>query len=63
MTVGPVLRRFAAGSAAAAEASALVGATLEHATGGVVIAFAEILDNAYTEAGRIPVPPSLRQPI
>jgi hypothetical protein len=31
----------AAASAAAVEADALVGATLEHATGGVVIAFAE----------------------
>jgi uncharacterized protein (TIGR02118 family) len=27
------------------EAGALVGATLEHATGGVVIAFAEVLDD------------------
>jgi hypothetical protein len=35
---------YAAASAAAAEAGALVGATLEHATGGVVIAFAEVLD-------------------
>jgi len=37
---------YAAASAAAAEAGALVGATLEHATGGVVIAFAEVLDDA-----------------
>lgn len=37
---------YAAASAAAAEASDLVGATLEHATGGVVIAFAEILEDA-----------------
>ena len=37
---------YAAASAAAAEAGALVGATLEHATGGVVIAFAEVLDEA-----------------
>jgi uncharacterized protein (TIGR02118 family) len=29
-------------SAAAAEAGSLVGATLEHSTGGVVIAFAEV---------------------
>ena len=36
----------AAASAAVANAGALVGATLEHATGGVVIAFAEILDDA-----------------
>ena len=33
-------------SDAAAEAGALVGATLEHATGGVMIAFAEVLDDA-----------------
>ena len=33
-------------SEAAAEAGALVRATLEHATGGVVIAFAEVLDDA-----------------
>jgi uncharacterized protein (TIGR02118 family) len=33
-------------SRAAAEAGALVGATLEHATGGVVIAFAEVVDDA-----------------
>ena len=37
---------YAAASSAAAEAGALVGATLEHATGGVVIAFAEVLDEA-----------------
>jgi uncharacterized protein (TIGR02118 family) len=36
---------YAAASAAAAEAGPLVGATLEHATGGVVIAFAEILED------------------
>ena len=37
---------YAAASAAAAEAGALVGATLEHATGGVLIAFAEVVDDA-----------------
>jgi uncharacterized protein (TIGR02118 family) len=37
---------YTAASAAAAEAGALVGATLEHATGGVVIAFAEVLEDA-----------------
>jgi uncharacterized protein (TIGR02118 family) len=37
---------YAAASAAAAEAGPLVGATVEHATGGVVIAFAEILEDA-----------------
>jgi uncharacterized protein (TIGR02118 family) len=37
---------YAAASAAAAEAGTLVAATLEHATGGVLIAFAEILDDA-----------------
>ena len=37
---------YAAASGAAAEAGPLVGATLEHATGGVVIAFAEVLDGA-----------------
>src|SRR5947209_12580419 len=37
---------YAAASAAAAEAGPLVAATLEHATGGVVIAFAEILEEA-----------------
>src|SRR5436305_12639309 len=35
---------YAAAGAAAAEAGPLVGATLEHATGGVVIAFAEFLE-------------------
>ena len=38
---------YAAASAAAAEAGALLGATLEHATGGVIIAFAEILENTW----------------
>jgi uncharacterized protein (TIGR02118 family) len=37
---------YASASAAAAEAGPLVGTTLEHATGGVVIAFAEILEDA-----------------
>jgi uncharacterized protein (TIGR02118 family) len=37
---------YASASNAAAEAGALVGATLEHATGGVVIAFAEVIDEA-----------------
>jgi uncharacterized protein (TIGR02118 family) len=37
---------YSMASDAAAEAGALVGATLEHATGGVVIAFAEVLDDA-----------------
>ena len=37
---------YAAATAAAAQAGALVGATLEHATGGIVIAFAEVLDDA-----------------
>jgi uncharacterized protein (TIGR02118 family) len=37
---------YTAASGAAAEAGALAGATLEHATGGVVIAFAEVLDEA-----------------
>ena len=37
---------YAAASAAAAEAGPLVGATLEHATGGVVIAFAEVVEDA-----------------
>ena len=36
---------YAAASAAAAEAKPLVTATLEHATGGVVIAFAEVLED------------------
>ena len=35
-----------AAASAAAEAGALVGATLEHATGGVMIAFAQVLDEA-----------------
>lgn len=37
---------YDAASAAAAAAGDFVGATLEHATGGVVIAFAEILEDA-----------------
>ncbi len=37
---------YAAASAAAAEAGPLVAATREHATGGVVIAFAEVLEDA-----------------
>lgn len=37
---------YAAASAAAAEAGPLVKATVEHATGGVVIAFAEVLEDA-----------------
>jgi uncharacterized protein (TIGR02118 family) len=37
---------YAAASNAAAEAGALVGATLEHATGGVMIAFAEVVEEA-----------------
>jgi uncharacterized protein (TIGR02118 family) len=37
---------YAAASNAAAQAGALVGATLEHATGGVVIAFAEVVEDA-----------------
>jgi len=37
---------YATASAAAAEAGALVATTLEHATGGVVIAFAEVLEDA-----------------
>jgi uncharacterized protein (TIGR02118 family) len=37
---------YAAASVAAGQAGPLVGATLEHATGGVVIAFAEVLDDA-----------------
>jgi uncharacterized protein (TIGR02118 family) len=36
---------YAAASAAAAEAGSLVGATLEHATGGVAIAFAEVVED------------------
>ena len=35
---------YAAASAAAAEAGPLVKATLEYATGGVIIAFAEVVD-------------------
>jgi len=37
---------YASASAAATEAGPLVKATLEHATGGVIIAFAEVLDEA-----------------
>ena len=37
---------YAAASAAAAEAGPLVAATVEYATGGVVIAFAEVLEDA-----------------
>ena len=37
---------YAAASAAASEAGPLVGATLEHATGGVLILFAQVLDDA-----------------
>src|SRR5689334_19324302 len=37
---------YAAASAAAAEAGPLVAATLKQATGGVVIAFAEVLEDA-----------------
>ena len=37
---------YAAASAAAAQAGPLVAATVEHATAGVVIAFAEILEDA-----------------
>ena len=37
---------YAAASAAAAEAGTLVAATFKHATGGVVIAFAEVLEDA-----------------
>ncbi|WP_327140053.1 EthD family reductase [Nocardia sp. NBC_01327] len=36
---------YASASAAASEAGPLVAATLEHATGGVIIAFAEILED------------------
>ena len=36
---------YEAASAAAAEAGSLVGATLEHSTGGVAIAFAEVIDD------------------
>src|SRR5450631_311742 len=37
---------YAAASAAAGAAGPLVGATFEHATGGVIIAFAEVLEDA-----------------
>ena len=37
---------YAAASAAAEQAGPLVAATKEHATGGVVIAFAEVLEEA-----------------
>ena len=37
---------YAAASTAAAEAGDLVGATREHATGGFLILFAEVLDDA-----------------
>lgn len=37
---------YASASAAAAAAGQLVKATLEHATGGVTIAFAEVLEDA-----------------
>jgi hypothetical protein len=37
---------YAAASAAAALAGPLVAATVEHATGGAVIAFAEVLEEA-----------------
>lgn len=36
---------YAAASAAAAEAGPLVGATKQHATGGVIIVFAEVLED------------------
>jgi uncharacterized protein (TIGR02118 family) len=36
---------YAAASAAAAEAGSLVAATREHATGGVLIAFADVVDD------------------
>ena len=36
---------YASASAAAAEAGPLVGATREHATGGVAIVFAEVVDD------------------
>ena len=36
---------YEAASAAAAEAGALVAATLKHATGGITIAFAEVLED------------------
>src|SRR6185437_8949806 len=37
---------YEAASAAAAEAGSLIAATFKHAAGGVVIAFAEVLDDA-----------------
>ncbi len=37
---------YAAASAAAAEAGPLVAATFKHATGGVIIAFAQVLEDA-----------------
>jgi uncharacterized protein (TIGR02118 family) len=37
---------YAAASAAAGNAGPLVGPTLEHATGGVLIAFAEVVEDA-----------------
>jgi uncharacterized protein (TIGR02118 family) len=37
---------YEAASAVAAQAGPLVGATKEHATGGVIIAFAEVVENA-----------------
>jgi uncharacterized protein (TIGR02118 family) len=37
---------YASASAATAEAGPLVGATMQHATGGFIIAFAEILEDA-----------------
>ncbi|GAA2036391.1 EthD family reductase [Catenulispora yoronensis] len=37
---------YAAASAAAAKAGPLVASTVKHATGGVVIAFAEVLEDA-----------------
>ena len=37
---------YAAASAATAEAGPLIGATVEHATGGVAIAFAEVIEDA-----------------
>jgi uncharacterized protein (TIGR02118 family) len=36
---------YDAASTAAAEAGPLVGATMQHATGGVIIAFAEVLED------------------
>lgn len=37
---------YAAASAAAAEAGPLVGATIEHSTGGVIIAFADVHEDS-----------------